>query len=519
MKILLAEDDELTQEKLKSLLETCGHEVVTANDGAEAWKAFDQEPVRIIVSDWMMPQMDGLTLWQEARQKPGVDYTYFILLTGQSGDQNYQHAMKAGVDDFLTKPVRKNELLSRLRVAERIFDFTAQIRKLEESLQRSQKMESIGQLAGGVAHDFNNIMAVVLGYSSLLLKEDGAVDGSARKKIEAIQTATQKGAQIIKHLLAFSRHQLLQPRLIDLNIHLQMFVDVIRHLINENIELVTHFSDEKITIKVDPNYLEQVIMNLVVNARDAMPNGGKLILKTSCVEIEANPASNIPFLKPGPYVMLLVKDTGMGMTTEVLARAFEPFFTTKTVGKGSGLGLSTAYGIIKQSGGYIDLQSQPEDGTMITIYFPRLKVELIEEKNHEEEVQELPQGSETILVVEDEESVRNMVRELLTGLGYQVLEACDGQEALELCKQTSDPIHLIFTDVVMPRINGIQLAKQLQLIRPEIKILFASGYADQANLEFGLLDPEVNFLAKPYEFSTLAKKVRCMLDATFLNRR
>ncbi len=513
---MIVEDDAKSQRTLQITLEKLGHAVILANDGIQAWEIFCREPLlQVILSDWMMPELDGLMLCERVRLKPQTHYTYFILLTGKTGKENCLKAMDAGVDDFLTKPLDLTDLAICLRTAQRIFDFTSQISRLEEHLQQAQKMESIGQLAGGIAHDFNNIMTVVLGYSSLLLKDD-SVSSSIRKKIEAIQSATQKGSQITRHLLAFSRQQFLQPRVIDLNIHLLMLVDLVRRLINEDIELVHRLSNEKMTIKVDPNYLEQVIMNLAVNARDAMPHGGKLILETSYVEIEPHSVRSVPSIELGSYVMLRVKDNGVGMTAEVLERAFEPFFTTKAVGKGSGLGLSTAYGIIKQSGGYIDLQSQPDEGTTVAIYFPRLKVELPEQKNRVEEDQYLPRGSETILVVEDEKDIRNMACDLLIGLGYQVFEACDGQEALELCKQKPDMIQLLFTDVVMPRMNGVELAQQLQVIRPQIKILFASGYADKANLEFGLLDPEVNFLAKPYELSALARKIRDMFDVISL---
>ena len=385
-------------------------------------------------------------------------------------------------------------------------------KRMEEVVLQTQKIESLGMLAGGVAHDFNNIIGAVMGYSDLILRKL-SIDDPIRSKVEAIRSASQKAAQITRQLLAFSRRQLLQPKVVDLNRHLHEMVEMSRRLIGENIVVVTIPADGEARVKVDPNYLDQVIMNLVVNARDAMPDGGKLILQTSKVELDTEYAAQHAGVLPGPYVMLSVKDTGHGMTPEVRTRIFEPFFTTKDPGKGTGLGLSTAFGIVKQSGGHFDVQSQTGKGTTFTIYFPRIS-EPLEEVADRKIVLEPPRGSETILLVEDEEAVRKVAEELLAGQGYTVLEARDGDEALKIAHQSSKPIHLLFTDIVLPGMSGVDLADHLHALSPKTKVLFTSGHAERSTFHFGLLDPAIKFLIKPYDVFTLAMKIREVLDET-----
>jgi signal transduction histidine kinase len=380
---------------------------------------------------------------------------------------------------------------------------------LQEQLRQSQKMEAIGRLAGGIAHDFNNLLTIIKGYSTLSfmeLKEGDPLKGS----IGEILKATERAANLTRQLLAFSRRQAMEMKVLDLNAILKDMDKMLRRVIGEDIALVVHVAEDLGRTKTDPGQIEQVIMNLVVNARDAMPDGGKLTIETANVELDEAYARAHIAVKPGRYLMLSVSDTGVGMTREVKERVFEPFFTTKGTGKGTGLGLSTVYGIVKQSGGNIWVYSEPGRGTTLKIYLPRVDgpIEVFKEKFEED----LPRGSETILVVEDEEEVRKLAARILQRQGYKVLEAPQGGDALLICEQHQDPIHLMLTDVVMPGMSGHQLAKRLESLQPGMKVLYMSGYTDNAIAQHGVLGEGVNYIQKPFTVDGLARKVREVLD-------
>jgi signal transduction histidine kinase/ActR/RegA family two-component response regulator len=380
---------------------------------------------------------------------------------------------------------------------------------LQEQVRQSQKMEAIGLLAGGIAHDFNNILTVISGSTQLAMMDLEEGD-PLRANLEEIKKASDRAADLTRQLLAFSRKQILEMKVLDLNEVLQRLNKMLRRVIGEDTGLEMIASEPLGKVRVDPGQMEQVIMNLVVNARDAMPGGGKLILETANAELDEGYARMHIGVKPGSYVMLSVNDTGAGMTQEVKERIFEPFFTTKEMGKGTGLGLSTVYGIVKQSGGNIWVYSEPGKGTTFKIYLPRVDEPLEERK--EREIQEVPMGSETVLVVEDEEAVRKLAARLLKKQGYKVLEAPDGGQAIILCEKYHEPIHLILSDVVMPGMSGRRLAEQLKEIHPEVKVLYMSGYTDNAILHHGVLEPGINFLQKPFTVDGLARKVREALD-------
>lgn len=381
---------------------------------------------------------------------------------------------------------------------------------LQEQLRQSQKMEAIGSLAGGVAHDFNNSLTVIKGYSQLLLtglKKDDPL----RPDIEEIQKAAERAANLTRQLLAFSRRQILDMKVLDLNNILRDLDKMLRRIIREDIELVTLFAEDLGTVKTDPGQMEQVIMNLAVNARDAMPNGGKLTIETANGILDQEYARKHIAVKPGHYIMLSVSDTGCGMTPEVRDRVFEPFFTTKEKGKGTGLGLSTVYGIVKQSGGNIWVYSEPGQGTTFKIYLPRVD-EPLEQLHEKATTEDTPRGNETILVVEDDEAVRKLAVRVLEKQGYTVLEAQQGNEALNVCQQRKEPFHLILVDVVMPDLSGRQLIESFKQIRQDFKVLYMSGYTDNAIVHHGVLEKGVNFIQKPFTFDGLARKVREVLD-------
>jgi PAS domain S-box-containing protein len=382
---------------------------------------------------------------------------------------------------------------------------------LQEQLRQSQKIEAIGQLAGGIAHDFNNLLTVIKGYTQLSLldlKETSPLWGN----IQEIQKATQRATDLTRQLLAFSRRQILDPKVLDLNSLLRDTEKMLRRMIGEDIELITLLSEDLGRVKIDPGQIEQVILNLAVNARDAMPSGGKLTIETANVESDEDYAHAHVGVIPGRYVRLSVSDTGVGMSREVQQKAFDPFFTTKDKGKGTGLGLSTVYGIVTQSGGKIWVYSEPGHGTTFKIYFPTIEGEL-DALTGKSEMDSFPGGSETVLLVEDEPSVRDLANRLLRQQGYRVLEAANGKEALRLVQENGgEKIHLLLTDVVLPQMGGKELADQLKIFRPDLKVLYTSGYTDYAIVHHGVLDSGTHFLQKPFSLKTLSQKVREVLD-------
>jgi PAS domain S-box-containing protein len=382
---------------------------------------------------------------------------------------------------------------------------------LEEQLRQSQKMEAIGRLAGGIAHDFNNLLTVIRGYSQLSLM-DLKENEKLKVNLDEIQKATQRASDLTHHLLAFSRRQIMEMKILDLNTLLKDLDKMLHRVIGEDIELTYLLSDDIGKVRVDPGQMEQVILNLAVNARDAMPSGGKLTIETSNAELDEAYAHAHIGSKPGRYVMMSVSDTGLGMSPEVRERAFEPFFTTKEKGKGTGLGLSTCYGIVKQSGGNIWAYSEPGRGTIFKIYLPWVG-EFPKETNHKPEAAEILKGTETILAVEDEIEVRKLVAQILTGQGYTVIEASDGEEAVKVARDNADKkIQLLLTDVVMPGMSGRELAETLALLHPGLKILYMSGYTDNAIVHHGVLEEGVNYIQKPFTLDALARKVREVLD-------
>lgn len=402
------------------------------------------------------------------------------------------------------------DITKRKKAEESLRESEEKLRVSEEQLRMSQKLEAVGQLAGGVAHDFNNLLTVITGYSDLVLARLNETDDN-RPKIEEIKRAALRASSLTRQLLAFSRKQVLQPKLFNLNDLVAEMSKMLQRLIGENIEMTTILGPEA-PINADPGQLEQVLMNLVVNARDAMPNGGRVTVETSRVEIDEAYACTHLNVQPGSYVMLAVSDTGGGIDAEIRKHIFEPFFTTKELGKGTGLGLSTVYGIVKQSGGDIWLYSEVGQGTVFKVYLPAAAP-----REHETTavppVAAIPRGRETVLIVEDEPQIRQLASDCLAHCGYEVLCAADGLEALRLIEQTQQPIDLVLSDVVMPKISGRELAERVSTIRPLTKVLFMSGYTNDAIVHHGVLDGATWFIQKPFALDALARRVRELLDS------
>ena len=383
-------------------------------------------------------------------------------------------------------------------------------RQLELQLRQAQKMEAIGRLAGGVAHDFNNVLTAVFGYVDLL-REELPQDSDAQKDLSEVRKAAERAASLTRQLLAFSRQQVLEPVVLELNELVTDFEKMLRRVIGEDVELRLALGAEVGNVRADPGQLHQVIMNLVVIARDAMPTGGKLTLETANAELTSVYAELHKPVVPGPYVMLAVSDTGTGMTPEIQARIFEPFFTTKEKGKGTGLGLSTVYGIVKQSEGYVWVYSEPSKGTTFKVYLPR--VDAAADELSKPKATGTLAGTETILLAEDDAILRPLAKQLLEKLGYRVLEGGDAAEALAAAQRHTGPIHLLIADVILPGPSGRELARRLAVARPDTKVVYVSGYTDDAIVHHGMLEPGLNFLQKPFTPATLARKVRDVLDA------
>jgi PAS domain S-box-containing protein len=466
------------------------------------------EPAEIIGGNWWRILYPGEEyrqvdqLFEEFNQGRGV-VNYEMMLTTKSGSK------RTISWNSVNRQNEEGEIIEIIGIGA---DVTGQ-RELEDQLRQSQKMEAVGQLAGGVAHDFNNLLTVINGYSDLLLRKL-SLDELMRLNVEEIRKAGERAASLTRQLLAFSRKQVLQPKVLKLNSVVADVDKMLRRLIGEDINLLTVLEPSLGQIKADPGQIEQVILNLAVNARDAMPQGGQLIIETANVYLDDEYARRHISIHPGRYVMLAVSDTGYGMNAETQERLFEPFFTTKEQGKGTGLGLSTVYGIVKQSGGDIWVYSEVGKGTTIKIYLPRVAEVVESDETRDTAAAELPQGRETVLLAEDEEQVRRIARVILEMNGYHVLEASGGDEALSIYKQHEGQIDLVMTDVVMPQMSGRELAQSLETLQPGIKVLYMSGYTDDAIVRHGLLDQEIAFIQKPFTPEALTYKVREVLDAS-----
>jgi two-component system, cell cycle sensor histidine kinase and response regulator CckA len=437
---------------------------------------------------------------------PQIGQALSVIKTKSDYHREWQFRRKDGSvfsADVMATTMPDGNLLGIIR------DITER-KKMEEQLRLSQRMEAIGRLAGGVAHDFNNLLAVILGCADVMLDEL-APDHPAAKRVEMIRKAGASAADLTRQLLAFSRQQLLQPQVLDLKQIVERAQVLLTRLIGDNIELRVSLEPSLWNVKADPGQIEQVLLNLAVNAKDAMPQGGRLTIQARNVELDASYVEKHRqvIVNPGPYVMLVVEDTGSGMDHETQSRIFDPFFTTKELGKGTGLGLATVYGIVKQSGGYIWVYSELGHGTVFKVYLPRVENAAQPVKN--DELEGTFGGTETILLAEDSASLREMAREYLESVGYTVLEAATGKDALDQAKSFAGTIQLLLTDVVMPGMSGPELAHQIGCLRPGIKIIFTSGYTDDAIIRQGVLDPAIAFIQKPYRPKALARKIREVL--------
>jgi two-component system, cell cycle sensor histidine kinase and response regulator CckA len=510
LRILHLEDDPndalLVESTLKAEGIACATTCVQDRDDFVA--ALQCGGIDLVLSDFSLPVFDGFSAIATVRA--GWPELPVILVSGALGEERAVDSLKSGATDYVLKE-HLFRLAPAVRRAMREVEERAERRRLETHFVEAQKMEVIGHLVSGVAHDFNNILAVIIGYSDLITADVG-VDGPLRNYIKEIRLASERAAGLTRQLLIFGRKQTVIPVVLDLNDVVIDLKEMLRRLIDENIEMTTLLAKKIGRVKADAGYVGQVLMNLVVNARDAMRNGGKLTIATANVTLDERQSRAQARAVPGDYVLLSVSDTGVGMTDEVKALLFEAFFTTKPLGKGTGLGLVTCQTIVHQSGGHIDVYSEVGKGSIFKVFFPRV-AEPLDAAVRTIQPGPLPRGTETLLVVEDEPSVRHLARSVLNNLGYQVLSASNGQDALHVAREhKGSAIRLVITDVIMPLMGGKVMAEWLKATYPDLKILFTSGYTEDAILRHGVLESAVEFLPKPYTPATLARKVRQLLD-------
>ena len=560
MNVLIVDDNPTNLKLMRAQLEAEGLMVVEAEDGVAALELLNHQRVDVVISDILMPRMDGYRLCHEIRKSDRLHNLPTIIYSSTyTSSSDVKLAIDVGADKYLNKPASIEIIIAALHeviakppavprvgalpevevlkeYSKRLVDKLeeknialeqtnaelnatrdqlgqrlVESHRLEAQFIEAQKMEVIGQLAGGVAHDFNNILAVIMGYSDLMMQEFGP-DDPIHKNVAEIRHAADRAAGLTRQLLVFSRKQTVQPVVLDLNEVVNDLDKMLRRLIDENIEMTIVPGKQIGRIKGDSGYVGQVLMNLVVNARDAMPNGGKLTIATDNVTFDGNYTRAHIGVIPGDYVMLSVSDTGVGMTDEVKAHIFEAFFTTKPLGKGTGLGLATCQTIVQQCHGHIEVQSELGQGTTFKIYFPHVEQPL-DVAARPGQTGPLPPGTETLLVVEDDPSLRHLACGVLEAQGYEVLTAANGQDALRVAREhKGSPIRLVITDVIMPLMGGKMMAEWLQTTYSDLKILFTSGYTDDALAQHGVLENGVEFLSKPYTPAILARKVRAMLD-------
>ena len=477
------------------------HKWVMINDAFCNFLGFPRERL-IEQSDYdFFPKSEAIVFWEKDEQ----------VFTSGEENINEETITAAGgeIRTIVTKKTLYRDEKDNLFIVGIIRDITEQ-KMIEAQLRQAVKMEAIGTLAGGVAHDFNNLMTAVIGYSTLFL-QTMPDDAPLRKDIEQIKKAGERAANLTQQLLAFSRKQVVQPQVLNLNGVLKEIQKMLERLIGEDIELESRYAPELWRVLSDPTLIEQVIINLAINARDAMPRGGKLTIETLNTQLDKAYTRHHIELMPGDYVMMAVSDNGIGMDKETQSHIFDPFYTTKAKGKGTGLGLATVYGIVKQTGGHIMVYSEPGQGTTFKIYLPKAEGD---ENIAQSEIRHKPiaGGRETIFVVEDDDTVRMLTKEILRSYGYNVVEASNGPEALEIAKGRQDPVDMLVTDVVMPEMGGRQVAEAFVALFPAMKVMYISGYTDDAIVNHGVLESGVHFLQKPFAPQALAEKVRHILD-------
>lgn len=521
LSILVVDDDKIDREAVKRYLSRPGTDIVCfeAETGAEAERYMADSKYDCVFLDYHLPDIDGISLLRKFYDtETGLTPSPIVMLTGQGTEGVMIDAIRWGAQDYLVKDsLSRDAIFIALTKAREFFELKQSQHRAELLLRQSQKMDAVGQLTSGVAHDFNNLLTVILGNTRLIGKrlesdeDTDVIKEDVGKKVQAIETAARKGADLVKRLMVFTRQRPLEQQIVDINDHVREIHELLRRTLGEVIEIRTILAEDIWPVEIDPSQFENAFINMAVNSRDAMPKGGRLTIETQNVVINNEYTFSHPDVTEGEYVMLAISDTGIGMKPETAKRIFEPFFTTKAAGEGTGLGLSMVYGLVRQSGGYIHVYSEVNQGTVFRIYLPKAEISDGDGRNSVPD-SELARGSETILVVEDDDEVRRIAVSMLETLGYKVLHAADGRMALEVLKREHRNIDLIFTDIVMPSgMGGIELVKKAKEYYPGIHVLYTSGYTENAIPDYQLIT-DTALICKPYRKEVLAGKIRQVLE-------
>jgi len=541
--ILVVDDDEGQRYVKARILRGAGYKTFEAETGRAAYEILAAHVIDIVVLDVQLPDMSGLDM---CRQIKAAQTSILVLQTSATFVRGVDRAsgLDAGADGYLTEPLEADELLATVRallrakqaesalrginetLEARVLERTRELAeanerlraemserlRAEEALRHAQKMEAVGQLTGGIAHDFNNLLTVIFGGLDTIARRLPAGDERLETAVSHASIAARRAAALTNRLLAFARRQPLTPKAIDINQLILSMSDLLKNTVGETVAIKTVLDPQVWTVRADPNQLENALLNLAANARDAMPQGGELIIETANIQLEASFEIGQVEAQAGPYALISVTDTGVGMATDIVERAFEPFFTTKEIGQGTGLGLSQVYGFVKQSGGHVRIYSELGAGTTLKIYLPRFTAAPPKTEAASSVVPEVPRGNEKILVVEDDDSVRAYSADALRELGYQVLEASDGPSALDLLRRGAN-VAMLFTDIGLPGgMTGRELAHEVRALAPHIKVLFTTGYVRTFAAHDGDLQHS-NLIRKPFTYAALAAKVREVLEA------
>lgn len=518
--ILIVDDDEVDREAVKRYLKSPPRHQITfheAHMGEEALALMRSKNFDCVFLDYLLPDMDGITFLKKIyNAEEDLARAPIVMITGQGNESIMLDALRRGAQDYLIKDhISPDTLNISIAKAREIFELKKSRKQAEDQLHQIHKLEAVGQLTSGVAHDFNNLLTVIMGNTRLLQKRlKGSKESfsfeDATLKIEAIETAAQMGSEMVSRLMVFTRQRPLAMQPTDINQCIEKTVELLKRALGEKIETNIILAEDVWTVSMDVTQFGNALINLGVNARDAMPQGGRLTIETSNIVLDDAYTELRPDVSPGQYVMVAISDTGIGMSAETMKRVFEPFFTTKPLGEGTGLGLSMVYGFINQSGGHINIYSEEDRGTVFRIYLPRLKTDETTDDIFKD--LSIPSGTETILVAEDDLDIRNLVVLMLQRLGYQVIVAENGRIALEILKREPGKVDLIFTDVIMPGgMSGIDLVREARTYYPHMKVLYTSGYTENAIPDYTLNIGE-EILSKPYQKQMLAKRIRDVLD-------
>jgi signal transduction histidine kinase len=523
LKVLIVDDDKIDRESIKRCLSGFGEEIrfFETESGKSALEMIGNEFFNCIFLDYLLPDLDGLSVLKKACEKdPKLPPAPIIMLTGHGNESVVIEAIKSGAQDYLSKDnISPDTLRIVMTKAIQMYDLRKQHKQAQEQLFQSQKLDAVGQLTGGVAHDFNNLLTIILGNARIIHKSLPSSESENKRRIETIEGTARRGAELVRRLMIFSRQRPFDSKIENVNDSIEQLTALLKHTLGETVRVKTILFPELWPVKIDVGQMENVLVNLAVNARDAMGGGGMLTIETQNVYLEDHYREKYPDIKPGPYVMIAISDTGTGIPQHIIEHIFEPFFTTKEVGKGTGLGLSMAYGFARESGGHLHVYSELGKGTVFRLYLPQAReTENRQGTENDSAIVENGDG-ETVLVVDDDERLRHMTTIMLQRLNYKVIEAVSGEEALALIQKGQENLALMITDISMHGgMSGVELVERIQRLRPEIAILFMTGFTESTLSTYSLIK-DYEIIGKPFRKDVLARKLRVVLNQSSYNQK